>query len=366
MTTTAYWPTTAWQTCAPEAQGMDSDVLDQAYAYLTTNSPALRQLTIVRHGQIVFHRENPDARESAASVVMRRLLKGWGSLFRCPPETFVHNYQHRWNVRLVAKSVTSILLGIALADRVLDDLSQYVADILPEYFADVAEAGKRQITLRHLLTMTSGLRSVERGFTAFQMLASANWTRFMAHLPLESQPGERFTYNSANAHLLSALVTKATGKSLLDYANERLFLPLGIREVCWGAGPEGVTFGGGNLFLSSLDLAKIGLLYLHQGVWRGRQLVPSTWVAESLQPHQVFLPGWDYGYYWYLHDESDDERKTHWATFSAAGTGGQKLLMVPELDLILAAVAKTDFVAEKGIFLNRAVAEYLLPAVQDE
>jgi CubicO group peptidase (beta-lactamase class C family) len=125
-----------------------------------------------------------------------------------------------------------------------------------------------------------------------------------------------------------------------------------------------VTFGGGNLFLSSLELAKIGLLYLHHGMWEGQQLISPAWIAESLQPHQSFFPGWDYGYYWYLHNEIDEPRQRTWETFSAAGSGGQKLLVIPDLDLILSAVAKTDFVGEKGIVLNQAVAKYLLPSVR--
>jgi CubicO group peptidase (beta-lactamase class C family) len=181
---------------------------------------------------------------------------------------------------------------------------------------------------------------------------------------VECRPGERFVYNSANSHLLSAVITETTGKSMLEYANERLFTPLGIPKVAWGAGPEGVTFGGSNLFLSSQELAKIGLLYLCQGMWKGQQLVSPAWISESLLPHQSYFPGWNYGYYWYLHDEIDEPREKRWATFSAAGSGGQKLLVVPHLDLILAVVAKTDFVGEKGIVLNRAVAKYLLPAVQ--
>jgi CubicO group peptidase (beta-lactamase class C family) len=355
------WPTNGWQKSKPEAQGIDSGALAQLYDHLVSGFPALRQLTIVRHGYIVFDRENRAARESLASVVFRHLLAAWGALFHCPPETFRHTHRGRWNLRSATKSVTSILVGMALADRAIDHLDQPVAEFLPEELADPA---KRGITLRHLLTMTSGLASVEGGAAAFKMLASPNWTRYMARLPLVSQPGEQFLYNSANAHLLSAAISNATGQSLTAYANQRLFGPLGIHDVRWGAGPEGVTFGGGNLFLSSQELAKIGLLCLRGGRWEDRQLVSPAWIAESLQAHQVYYPGWNYGYYWYLHDELDERRQRWWLTFSAAGSGGQKLLVVPELDLIMAAVAKTDFVGEKGMLVNQAVAQFLIPTVR--
>jgi CubicO group peptidase (beta-lactamase class C family) len=341
---------------------MDSKILDQAYQLLLIDFPALSQFTIVRHGTLIYHRENHNARESLTSILFRRLVACWGALHGCPVETFHDHYQNRWNIRSAAKSVTSILVGIALSEGLFENLNQPIIDLLPEYF-DNSNTAKRQITLRHLLTMTSGLCSVETGALAFQLLASRDWTRFMLGLPLVSQPGEKFIYNSANSHLLSAVISRQADKTLLEFARERLFSPLGINQVHWGAGPEEVTFGGGNLFLSSQEMAKLGLLYLSDGLWGERQLVPSNWIAESLQPHQVFLPTWDYGYYWYLHEEIDDRRQMPVMTFSAAGTGGQKLLVAPEYDLILTAVAKTDFVGERGIHLNRMVSQYLIPAI---
>jgi CubicO group peptidase (beta-lactamase class C family) len=215
-----------------------------------SNFPALSQLTVIRHGVQIFHRENPQPRESSKSVIFRRLVASWGSIFKCPQETYLDQIQLRWNISSAAKSVTSIMVGIALADGVLAHLDHNVAELLPEHFADVSEPAKCQITLRHLLTMTSGLRSVEGGLYAFRMLASRDWSRFMADLPLDHQPGDCFTYNSANPHLFSAVLAKATGKDLLTYAQERLFDPLGITKVSWGAGPEGLAFGGGNLYLS--------------------------------------------------------------------------------------------------------------------
>jgi hypothetical protein len=150
---------------------MDSGALAQLYDRLVSGFPALQQLAIVRHGYVVFARENPGARESPASVVFRRLLAAWGGLFNCPPETFRHVHRGRWNVRSAAKSVTSILVGIALADQAIDHLDQSLAEFLPH---ELSEPAKRGITLRHLLTMTSGLASVEGGGAAFRMLARSN------------------------------------------------------------------------------------------------------------------------------------------------------------------------------------------------
>jgi CubicO group peptidase (beta-lactamase class C family) len=363
MSTKNNWPTIEWKTCSPEAQGVDSEILEAAYDYLLANFPALGQITVVRHGWVIYHQENPKGHEAFLSRVFRWLVTGWVARYKCPPETIIDCDQGRWNIRSAAKSVLSILTGMALEDGLIGDLDERLGDLLPEVFKGTQDHARGEITLRHLLTMTSGLRSVEGGLTAFTMLASPNWTEYMARLTMDYKPGERFVYNSANPHLLSAAISHRADRSLLEYASERLFSPLGIREVLWGAGPEGVTFGGGNLYLSSQELAKIGLLCLRQGEWEGKQLVSPGWIAEMLQPYQLYIPGWDYGYYWYLHDEYVIRRKKPIRTFSAAGSGGQKLIVIPELDLILAVVARTDFIGERGLFVNFAVGKYFIEAV---
>ncbi len=351
-----------WHDSRPEEQGMDSERLAQAFYYLTRNFPALHRLLVIRHGYVVFNRQNPASREAIPSKLFRGVA---ARLSRNAPQgTFQDNTASGWNIRSAAKSVLSILVGIAVQEKYLDGLNQTVGDLLPDYAASL-EPDKKKITLRHLLTMTSGLRSVEHGLAAIRMLASPDWTQFMLRLPLDAQPGERFIYNSANPHLCSAILSRATGMSAFEFAQQRLFHPLGIDAAAWESAPEGVTFGGGNLFLTPEAMAKIGCLYLHDGEWEGRQIVAREWVAESLEKHQVLFPGWDYGYYWYLHDETDAARGKTFRGFSAAGAGGQKILVLPDLDIVWVATAKTDMIGEKGIHLNFITSKFLLPAVKD-
>lgn len=358
------WPTSGWKESTPEEQGMDSAGLEQAYAYLVENMPAFRELILVRHGRIVFRKQNQASRERRASVAFRGLAARWAARGRAQA-TFRDNEGERWNIRSATKSLLSALVGIAIREKCLDSLDRKVAEFLPEYFARV-EPAKRDITLRHLLTMASGLSSIERGLTALNLLRSDDWTRFMVRSPLEARPGSQFRYNSANPHLMSAVLTRITGISTLDFANQYLFHPLGIRNAVWETAPEGVNFGGGNLFLTVQEMAKIGFLFLKNGEWDGGQVVPSEWVRESLGRYQTFIPGWDYGYYWYLHDETDEVQSKSYFTFSAAGAGGQKIVVIPDLDVVWTAIAKTDFVGDKGIFLNLITSRFLIPAVRGD
>ncbi len=351
-----------WQESAPEEQGMDSALLEQAFGYLVQNFPALHQLMVIRRGCIVFNRQNAGSREATASKIFRGVAARWAG--RAPQATFADESDNRWNIRSAAKSVLSILVGITLQEKRLGSLEQTLGDLLPDY-ASTLEPAKKKITLKHLLTMTSGLRSMERGLTAIRMVRSPDWTEFMLGLPLDAPPGERLIYNSANPHVCSAILGRVNGMTTFEFAQQRLFHPLGILDAMWESAPEGVTFGGGNLFLTPEAMAKIGYLYLHQGEWDGKQIVSREWVAESLKKHQAFFPGWDYGYYWYLHDETDAARERTFRGISAAGAGGQKIMVLPGLDIVWVAAARTDFIGERGIHLNLITSRYIIPAIKD-
>lgn len=341
------------------------DALNTAYAGLLENFPALYQISISQGGKVIFERTNLAARERTASILFRNSTRLWAKLFSAPAETFHHQINGRSNIRSATKSIVALLVGMALRDGLISSLDQTLGDLLPEALTPEIDPVKRTISLRHLLTMTSGLASMESGLNALRMFSTPNWTDFMLRLPLVNKPGDRFLYNSANPHLIAAVLSRLSGESLLSYAKRNLFEPLGIRDVVWGAGPEGVTFGGGNLFLSVEDLHCIGQLCLHRGEWQGRQLVPAGWFDEMWCSYQEYFPGWNYGYYWYLHPETHPQTGYQYMTYSAAGTGGQKLLLIPELDVVLSAVALTDFIGERGIVLNQFISKQLIEGLED-
>ena len=359
-----YWPTAGWRKSTPEEHGLDSELLAQAYAYLEQNFPAHRAIALFRHGYLISEKYNQRPYLNLGSILVKGLFAGEARLFGQPMGTFQDSHGRCWNTRSVTKSVMSILVGLALKEKYLQSLEQKVVDFLPEYFTPTTEPAKKGITLRHLLTMTSGLKSIDQNMMILKLLTRRHWIQTMVNLPLEGKPGERFVYNSANTHLLSAILTKATRMSTLAFANQYLFQPLGIADLFWEPDRQGISFGSGNLFLTPHDMAKIGYLYLNHGLWDGQQITPPAWIQESLQKYHAWDFGFYYGYGWYLKDEQDEKRGLNYFTYSAAGVGGQKILVVPALDLILVATAKTSFTPNKDYFLNLMISRFLIPAVK--
>jgi CubicO group peptidase (beta-lactamase class C family) len=183
-------------------------------------------------------------------------------------------------------------------------------------------------------------------------------------LPLECAPGEKFVYNSANTHLLSAIITYATGMSTLDFAKRFLFTPLGIKEVYWEKDGKGISFGGGNLFMSQYDLAKIGYLYLNNGVWDNKVIVSRQWVEQSLQSRHEWMYGFHYGYLWYLKKEKNEKTGEEYITYSASGAGGQKIYVIPDSDMVITVTSRISLVKDNSHILNDLVGRFILPSVK--
>lgn len=360
------WPTHRWSGSAPEAHGVDANRLDAGYEYLTTNFPAFHTLITIRHGVLVYERQNPDAREPAASAVARHRMAQRVQRASAPGLTFFDQLGPQWNTRSVAKSVLSAIVGIAIDRGLISSVDQPLVTLLPGAFPDDTDDAKRRITLRHLLTMTSGLASIEEGLRPLEMMTSENWVQYALSMPMVAEPGKTLIYNSGNTHLLSAAITAVTGQTVLDFANQYLFHPLGIRGVVWEAAPEGITFGSGNLFMAPRDMAKMGYLYLRRGRWEERRLLSEAWIEASLQPYHDFAHGFRYGYLWYLKEEASRNGGGRYMTISAAGIGGQKILIVPALDLVVVATAKTSFADDASYHLNIAISEHILPAIAEE
>jgi CubicO group peptidase (beta-lactamase class C family) len=357
-------PRAEWETCAPEAENLDRALLDRALENLTRHCPAWHSFLIVRHGRIAYERLNPNARVDRLSALLQRALARLATLREFPGDTFRDQYDDLWNLRSVTESILSILVGIAF-DQDYVRLDQRVCDLLPELFDASVDSAKKRITVRHLLTMTSGLKSVEHGLLPLRVLMSPNWLKFMLAQPLEHAPGETYAFNPTNAHLLSALLTRATGQSTLQFARARLFEPLGIEQLHWERDPQGIFFGAGNLFLSPRDLAKLGQLYLHRGKWGRAQLVSEHWVDESLQPRRKCGSGFQHGYLWYIKDEVECPRGKKFVTYSAAGSGGQRIIIIPKLGLVFVTTARAELLSDTSYWLNLIICRDVLPAVRD-
>jgi CubicO group peptidase (beta-lactamase class C family) len=234
------------------------------------------------------------------------------------------------NVKSVSKSVLSALVGIAI-DR--GYLAGVEAPIGPFFTAELAAQGdhdKARITVQQLLTMQSGLESTSNGHYA-AWTAREDWVAGALHAPLETSPGSQMQYSTGNTHLLSALLTRATGMTTLAFAREVLAEPLGFTLAAWPRDPQGVYVGGNDMNLTPRQMLAFGELYLNGGATQGRQIVPSAWVEASLQPHAHSPVGddRDYGYGWWIC------RLAGYVAPHAWGYGGQFIVLVPDLELVV-------------------------------
>jgi CubicO group peptidase (beta-lactamase class C family) len=313
-----------WRLSTPGELGIDDDALEAGAAELA-QSPALLSLLVVRDDALVFERYYNGSDAS-----------------------------HSNNIHSASKSILSALFGIALDDGAIDSLDAPLADYLPEYIA--AGSDKAAITLRHVLTMSSGLAWTEDDTEYSVIEASDDWVGAILGQSLIGKPGAGFNYSSGMSHVLSAVLTRATGSSTCAYAHEKLLGPLGITAEHWGRDPDGVFSGGYNLYMTPRELARFGLLSLRGGDWEGTQLVPTAWVQQSIQPQLAADDGYGYGYYWWLLSGGDQDIAIAW------GHGGQFVYLVPALDLMVVMTADTasdhaELDGETFLF------DHLLPAV---
>jgi CubicO group peptidase (beta-lactamase class C family) len=315
---TCGWPTGGWQTSTPEEQGIDSEILLEMFEYFPRNQldHGMLSLLIIRNGCLVM-------------------------------EAYFHPYRAdlRTDLWSCTKSVSSMLIGIALAQGHIESLEQPVLDFFPgETFQNVDEF-KRSMNVKDLLTMRAGLDWPEAMYPyddqrnlVLRMIDSDNWVHFVLDRRMIHEPGLYYEYNTGASHLLSAIIQQSTGVSTTVFAQETLFDPLGISDLDWLRDPQGIASGGHGLLLTPRDMAKLGYLYLRQGEWDGEQIVPAEWVKASIQPHTSMFSNVDsryelaYGYQWWV---LPDLNLYEADSFGAIGYQGQFIFVVPEKDIVV-------------------------------
>ena len=320
------WPTETWQRSAPIDQGMDIETLESFYSVASRH---IDTVLVIRNGWIVFERN--------------------ASSFDDGSRHFLFS---------TTKSILSILIGIAIDHGFIESVDEPVMSFFPDHVSQTQDPLKSSITLKHLLTMSSGLDCPEDGNETFlRMSGSWNSLEFALELPMAGAPGEVFQYCNANSHILSCVLTETTGLSALAFAQAHLFGPLGIEDVRWGSDPQGNSLGCTGLWMTPRDLAKLGLLLLEDGRWEGEQIVSADWIEASVQPHTTshdhgYRGG--YGYQWWIGAESDG-----W--FFTSGYQGQHLFVLPNQDLVVVFMGSYDY-ANNEIY-ERLVRHQLLPAL---
>ncbi|MGY3450772.1 serine hydrolase domain-containing protein [Bradyrhizobium sp. USDA 4353] len=308
----ARFPQPDWATATPEDEGMDSAAL----AKLVAMGTAMRfdSLLIARHGKIVL-----DASYAP------------------------YNADEPHIINSSTKAVVATLIAMLLKDGVLDSLDHPVLDFFKDLKIDNVDARKQALTVQHLLNMTSGF-DWDEGYSGgaetslYEMGRSPDWVQYVLDRPMAHAPGETFYYNSGNSHLLSAIVTKLTGKSAEDFAEARLFGPLGITEHAWFKDSKGISAGGFGLALKPRDMAKIGYLYLRRGRWGEQQLLPPDWIEAvnhaTVSMNAKFDPGLSYAdQFWALPDKH---------VFMAVGYHCQVIMVMPDRDIVAVMTAR-DF-----------------------
>jgi CubicO group peptidase (beta-lactamase class C family) len=323
-----YWPTAGWQSATPESQGMDSGLLAQMVEQVNTTGTRIHSVIVIRNGYLVT-------------------------------EAYFHPYTQdtKVHVQSVTKSVIGMLAGKAIADGYIGSVEDTLIDYYPHRVFENQNRQKSSIQLKHLLSMSSGLDCQEfSGGPSMEQTQA--WVPFMLDRPMADAPGKVFGYCNGNAHLLSSILENTTGMSARDYANRNLFAPLGIpavSEADWGGDPQRTTTGGYGLHLRPLDLAKLALLYLNNGTWEGKQLLPAQWVADSTTQHVQKEDGSGYGYLWTVYPEEGH--------YAALGLGGQQVHVYPSRNLIVVVTASLESFAEAPE-IEAMLDEFILPAVQ--
>jgi CubicO group peptidase (beta-lactamase class C family) len=304
-----YWPSSGWQKSEAEQQGIDSQILASMLENIKEKELEIDSVQIIRNGKLVL-------------------------------DTYIHPFSkdELHIVHSCAKSVISLLIGIALDQKHLKNLNQRIIKLLPVNEVKNIDGGKKKINLRHLLTMTTGLNSRDSYLYRWEGLSrmreNGDWTGFILDLPMTSKPGEFFEYSNMASFLLSAIITETTGQTASAYAKENLFRYLGITETIWESDPRGNSVGWGELWLNPLDLAKIGILVLEDGRWEDRQIVPTAYLNEATSVQATTgaaLP--DYGYHWWINEDN---------LIMAMGYAGQYLIINRNFNLVTVFTSSLD------------------------
>ncbi|WP_375200360.1 serine hydrolase domain-containing protein [Bacillus sp. RS11] len=327
-----------WQMVESENVKMDSNKLSELEQTITCEYSNINGIVIVRNGSLAYEKYfNGKGREDTHHVAS------------------------------VTKSVLSALIGIAIAKGYIKSVEQKVLDFFPDYSLD---AKKHDITLRHLLTMTVPYPFVDWQEPLDILCQQQDWVQYTLDIMGEKGDVGMFKYSTAGAHLLSAILTRSTGKNARAFANEHLFTPLGMKEIPdyrmdaygfddlfgknvkgWVHDPNGNSTGGWGLTLTTRDMARFGYLYLNNGIWGNNEVLPERWIRESTE-----LNDNHYGYLWWLRQEDGI------FTYAAIGDGGNMICCIPKMNMVVAITS--EFMMnprDRWLLIN----EHIIPAVID-
>lgn len=326
-----YWPTNGWKMRDGVDLGMNMDLIEEGIDKLAKTGT--QAVLIIKDGYII--------REEYF-------------------DNLYSEFQH--NIFSVTKSFTSTLIGIAHDNGIIPSLDEKLLEILDEYSVENLDSNKKNITIQDLLEMRSGLPWSEvEPFTVsniknnyMQMTTSANWVQYVLDLKMDATPGEKWTYNTGGSHLLAAILDDYISVPTLQFAKENLFDKLGIPmiNVSWTLDPQGIISGGSSLYLHIRDMAKLGLLYLRNGLWEDTQILTKSWIEAATNTITDFGGGVGYGLQWWTDPLND--------YYYAAGYRGQYVIVKPDDRLITVFISDDATYPQLSIFNH-----YIMSAVSD-
>ena len=332
------WPpdSSEWTEVAPETQGLDSDKITEMFEFIETNTYDIHSVIITRNGYLL----------TEEYLFNSQLIES-----NTYPEGIKTHAQ--WST---TKSLMSILIGIALQEGFLDNLSQ----TLYEFFAHMWISNftnstlKKSITIEQLLTMTSGIGDFDIPDASLKIAADCI-TFILDEVPLAATPGEVRQYSNEGVDLLSGIITNATGKSTVEFAKEYLFTPLGIEEneYNWLHDAQNSNYGGSGLECTPKVQAKLGMLCLNNGTWNGTQIIDSNYIKSATIDQYIGLIS--YGYLFYVSPPISP-----FGGYNSYGAAGQAIYVIPEYDIVVGFTANSDIAPYEAMILS-----YILQFTED-
>ena len=288
-----YFPTNGWVERTPNFVDLDPSILNKLVEYIEDYNEE-------------FGHSNID------SMVITRdgyLVKEFYSSLWDPDDIHV-----QWSV---TKSFTSALIGIAIKEGYIASVHEKVLDFFPNRTIENIDAWKEAMTIHHLLMMSTGMAYPGDDAIWNGWMTSSNQVQYILDLEMATPPGNIFNYDTGGSHLLSAIIQEATGMTTSEFADQTLFRALNITHYLWQYDRQGVNYGGHGLHITPRDMAKLGLLYMNDGVWEGEQILPVDWVKNTTQTHWYPYSIWGYGEQWWTLPNYD--------VFVARGRYGQTI-----------------------------------------
>jgi CubicO group peptidase (beta-lactamase class C family) len=346
-----------WATAPPESVGLDGTLLCAMGARLKFDEADVHAVIVVRHGKLVFE----------------QYFRGYDDPWGGPEGTYDFDATTRHDLRSISKSVTSLLLGIAIDRKLIASIDDPVTKFFPAAIGPQAP-GWSGVTLRHLISMSSGmswdenLRWTDPANDEPHLGKELDPIRYVLAKPILSTPGTIWNYNGGGIDLLGDIIARASGKSFNDFAREALFEPLGISDWEWKAYENGRVSPAAGLRMRPRDAAKIGLLMLNHGSWNGKTVVSVDWIAQSETPRfqttSYFGGLFYYGYAWWMGRTLTGDTEIKW--IAGIGLGGQRLFIVPELDIVMMSTSGLYTNPRQGAGALDVLNDFVIASVRDK